>query len=223
MTDHIWFGGFRALAFNKVGLRHKFFGKAWEEPYKNHIVPRRDDEFMQAMKRYNQGKLLKREELTECSAVYDQKCWSEQKEFSIAGVGYIVDERVAEVLSDFDIGPGGMFPYPIYQADEETRITDRWQMLGLGAQKRSFQGDLSKHEFVECLVDGKGERDSIYMIGAPVEDDVLVASSAALQGADLWMEPELLDMFGFSDRLAQALKEAGLARWFDLQRARIVD
>jgi hypothetical protein len=45
------------------------------------------------------------------------------------------------------------------------------------------QRDLDKPnapEFVESLVDGKSERDSIYMIGALVEDDVLLASSAAL-------------------------------------------
>lgn len=167
--------------------------------------------------------MLAREDFTECSAVYDQKCWSKEKEFSRAGVGYIVDERVAELLGQFDIGPGGMFDYPIYEADEVTLIPDRWQMLGLCAHKRSFRGDISEHEFLECLVDGKGEKDSIYNIGAPVGDDVLAFSSAALEGADLWQEPELMHTFGFSDPLAQALQEAGLARWFDLQRARIVD
>lgn len=219
----IWFGAFRATAFNKIGLRHKYYGRPWQEPYKDHIIPLDDETTKAAKQRYFEGELLEREDFPECSAVYDQKCWAREKEFSHAGVGYIVDEWVAELLSDFDIGPWGMFDYPVFEADEVTPIPDRWQMLGLGAQKRSFRGDISEHEFLECLFDGKGEKDSIYIVGAPVGDDVLAFSSAALEGADLWLEPELPDMFGFSDRLAQALQGAGLGRWFDLQRARIVD
>lgn len=222
-SDCVWFGFFRPTAFGIVGLRHKFSGQPWQEPYKDHIVPLHDEVTAAASKRYHRGEMLERNDFTECSAVYDQKYWSRQKEFSRAGVGYIVDQRVAALLSQFDIGAGGMFPYPIYEADEITPIPDQWQMLGLGAQKRSFRGDLSKHEFIECLVDGKGEKDSLYMVGAPVGDDVMAFSSAALEGADLWQEPELLSMFFFSDRLAQALQGAGLDHWFRLQRARIVD
>ena len=221
--NYIWFGSFRAMAFNKIGLRHKYYGLPWQEPYKNHHIPLDHETTKAAKKRYYKGEVLERKDFAECSAVYDQKCWAKEKEFSRAGVGYIVDERVAELLSHFDIGPGGMFPYPIYEADEVTPIPDQWQMLGLGAQKRSFRWDMSEHPFLECLFDGKGEKDSIYNVGAPVGDDVLAFSSAALEGADLWQEPELLSMFCFSDRLAQALQGAGLGRWFDLERARIVD
>lgn len=223
MTDHIWFGGFSPSGFNKIGLRQKYYGRPWEQPYKNHYVPLDDDTNEAARHRYSKGELLEREDFSECSAVYDQKCWARQKEFSRASVGYLVDKRVAELLSHFDIGPGGMFDYPIFEADEVTPIPNQWQMLGLGAQKRSFRGDISKHQFLECLFDGKGKKDSIYMLGAPVGDDVLAFSSAALEGADLWREPEVMNIFCFSERLAQALQGAGLGHWFDLQRARIVD
>ena len=218
----IWFGGYSPAGFNKIGLRHKFYGRPWEAPYKDHVIPPRDEKTKLARKRYGRGELLQREDFAECSAVYDQKCFARQKEFSRAGVGYIVDARVAELLGQFDIGPGGMFSYPIYEADEVTPIREPWWTLGLGAQKRSFRGDISHHEFLKCLVDGKGEKDSIYSIGARVGDDVLAFSSKALEGPELWQEAELMYTFCFSDRLAQALQGAGLARWFDLQRARIV-
>ncbi len=222
-VERIWVGGFPPTSFSKIGLRHKLPGQPWQDPYKNHIIPPEDPVTYQSMKRYDRGELLPREAFTECSAVYDRDRFAKQKEFSRAGVGYIVDERVAEVLKPFDIGPGGMFPYTIYEADEVTPYPKPWWMLGLGAQKRSFRGDLSTHPFLECLFDGKGERDSLYGFAAPVGDDVLVFSPEALEGPDLWQEAELLYSFCFSDRLVQALKDAGLAKWFDLQSARIVD
>lgn len=52
---------------------------------------------------------------------------------------------------------------------------------------------------------------------------MLAFSSAAHEGSDIWHEPELLHTFCFSNRLAQALQDADLAHWFDLQTARIVD
>ena len=224
MTDRIWVGAFGAMAFNKIGLRHKFPGQPWEAPYKNHIVPARSPEFMDAFRRYSDGELVEREAFSECSAIYDAKRFAREKEFSRAGLGYIVDARVAELLEPFDLGPGGIFPYAIYEADEQTPIKDQWWMLGLGAQKRSFRPDKSKHAFLECLFDGKGERDSSYGIMLPMpEDEYLAFSPAALEGADLWTDRELYGAFCFSDRLGQALQEAGLAHWFNLHAARIVD
>ena len=75
--------------------------------------------------KFSKGELVKRDELAECSAVYDSKRFSRQKEFSRAEVTYIVDERVTEVFRPFDLGPGGMFPYTIFEADEVTSISEQ--------------------------------------------------------------------------------------------------
>jgi hypothetical protein len=223
MPHRIWVGKFRATSFNKIGLRHKLPGQDWQAPYKDHIIPLSDPQTTANGKRYARGELIQPQEFAECSAVYDAVRFARQKQFSRAGIGYIVDKQVKEVLEPFDLGPGGLFPYTIYQADEVTPTNEQWWMLGMGAQKRSFCPDKSAHPDLECLFDGKGQKDSLYNIAIPPGDDVLAFSSAALEGSDIWHEPELAISFCFSDRLGQALLDADLSHWFDLQTARIVN
>jgi len=221
MTTHrVWFGKFSSTAFNKPGLRHKYPGQPWEAPYPNHITPNLTAEQTALAKQYNAGILVPRAQLAEASAIYNDKYFATQKHVSGGGFTYIVDEPLAEVLSDFDVGPGGLVPYTIYHADEATPIDAKWWMLGLGAQKNTFQGAQSKN--VEMLFDGGASQDSVYMPLYPHNDD-LAFSAKVLEGPDLWREKCLLYSFGFSDRLGSALVEAGYGDLFGLRTARVVD
>lgn len=215
----IWFGQFAPTAFNKPGLRNKYPGHPWEKPYVNHMVPVYGGAIEEVTERYGAGIFVSRHELVEASAVYDAQCFARQKHVVRTGGVYIVDEPLAELLSQFDVGPGGVFSYPIFEADEKTLFPEKWFMLGLGAQKNTFRGDLSRN--VTLLFDGKGESDSLYSVPYPPCDDDYVYSREALDGADLWREPQLLHSFGFSNRLAMALVEAGYGDLFGLKSARI--
>lgn len=112
-------------------------------------------------------------------------------------------------------------PYPIFEADEVTPIPEKWFLLGLGAQKRSFLPDQST-EF-ETLVDPTPARAGLYSTYAWVKDDEIACSPAALEGADLWAEYRVRNAFFYSAALGQALVDAGYGEVFGLRRARIVE
>lgn len=218
-SDRIWFGQFSNTALNKPGLRHKYPGRPWEEPYKGHIVPLKDDTQSALLKRYNAGLPVAREELAEASAIYDAQCFARQKHVTGGAMAYLVDEPLATLLSGFDTGPGGLIPYTIYEADEVTPIAAKWWLLGLGAQKDTLRGDQSQN--VEMIFDGGGEENTTYAPLHPNDDD-LAFSTTALDGADWWAEKRLLYSFAFSDRLGSALMENGYGKLFGLKTARVV-
>lgn len=216
----VWFGTFSSTGLNKPGLRHKYPGRPWEEPYKDHVVPTKDDEQMSLLKRYNAGLPVDRDELVEASAIYDAKCFAGQKHVTGGAMGYLVDEPLANLLSDFDVGPGGLVPYTIYEADETTPIDAKWWLLGLGAQKDTFRGDKSQN--ADLIFDGGSEQSNVYFPSFPKDDDYAY-SSDALEGSDWWSERRLLNAFAFSDALGTALMEGGYGDLFGLRTARIVD
>ncbi|UWQ41754.1 hypothetical protein K3718_01300 [Leisingera aquaemixtae] len=215
----VWFGQFAPTAFDKPGLRDKYPGQPWEKPYVYHMVPVYGGAIEGVTERYGAGILVPGHELVEASAVYDAKCFARQKHVVRTGGVYIVDEPLAELLSQFDVGPGGIFSYPIFEADETTLFSEKWFMLGLGAQKNTLRGDLSRN--VTLLFDGQGERNNLYSVPYPPNDDDYVYSKGALEGADLWREPQLRHSFGFSNRLGCALIEEGYGELFGLKSARI--
>jgi hypothetical protein len=44
----------------------------------------------------------------------------------------------------------------------------------------------------------------------------------ALAGPDIWVDPQIYETFFVSDGLATALKEAGVARAFELKKCKLV-
>ena len=138
----------------------------------------------------------------------------------MAGFGYLVHDRLADILRRFDIGPGGLIPHVIYQADEVTPIAGQWWYLGLGAQKRSFLPGRSRK--LRTVVDGKGVKDSVYPPGFDHRDDNLTFSTAALAGPGLWAEAELHSCLLMSLPLGQALMDAGPGEAIQLRTAPVV-
>lgn len=216
----IWMGMFPANGFDKPGLRTKFSGYPWEQPYPNHFVPLLDKAMYDIMQRYERGETLPRSALPEASAVYDAKCFARQKPLSRCHICYIAHEPLARFLAQFDTGPGGVVPYPIYEADAVTPIPENWFLLGLGAQKRTFLPDQSTG--FETLVDPTPTRPGLYAPERWGKDDEIACSPAAREGADLWAEAGVYSAFFYSAALGQALVDAGYGAVFGLRRARIV-
>ncbi len=217
---YCWIGQFPATGlFNKPGLRTKFPGREWEAPYKFYVVPPLGDERNLIADRYESGEYVPRSALPEASAVYDAKCFARQKPLSRAQICYIAHEPLAEILSRFDCGPGGVVPYPIYEADEITPIAEKWFLLGLGEQKRSFLPEQSRN--LHAIIEPQGTYPGLWR-GLGTMDDDIACSRVALEGADLWAEPCFKWAFFYSAALRQALVDAGYRALFGLNRVRIV-
>lgn len=221
MTERIWVCSFPHELFDKIGLRHKYRGEPWEEPYPRHIVPQRMVDQLPNLQRYVQGFPVSPDLFPEASAVYSQELFPRGRPVSMAGIAYILNEQVERVFRDFDIGPGGLVPYPIFENDETTPIKARWWIFRFGSQKRSFLPERSKR----CLtiVNGKGVRPSLYRVWPERQDDDLSFSRAALDGADLWAEENLKDGLMMSASLGDRIIAAGLGEVFQIRSALVVD
>lgn len=222
----VWVSNFPQMGLQKVGLRHKYYGEAWENPYEGYRVPLKTETQMANQHRYTLGYPLDRDDHAEASAVYDEKCFAKQKTYCFAGIGHIVDAKVAEVMRPFDLGPLGLIEYPIFEADEKTPIADKWYLLGLGVQKRSIQpqkGNLTPKQShgLDLIWDGGKDKDSLYRLDYDPVDDALVVSKAAQAGPDMWCEAEVKGAIFFSDDLGQALVDAGYRDTLGIRSVRI--
>ncbi len=217
----IWVCSFPGELFDKIGLRHKYRGEPWEEPYKHHIVPQRNVDALPHMERYMQGFPVSSDLFPEASAVYSKALFPNGRPVSMAGIAYIVNAQIERVFRVFDIGPGGMAPYPIYEGDEKTPISEPWWILGLGAQKRSLLPERCAK--IRTIVEGKAGKPSIYRMWAARRDDDLSFSADALAGADLWAEEGLQNALMMSEALGNRIIKAGLGDVFQIRSALVVE
>lgn len=220
MSERIWLSRMGGPHFGIDGLRQKFPGQDWQEPYTRHEVPLLPKDLRKTFRRYIIGEYVPREELVEASAVYDPKYFAGAHTILFTGLGYIVDEPLANLLRQFDLGPGGLSPHPIYEADERTPIAANWFLLGLGAQKQTFLPEQSRN-FDEIAPPDNGKPGK-YMATVAAADDTYAFSAAASEGSDIWCDPTLRYCVLFSDALGSALMDAGYGGVFRLMTARVL-
>lgn len=205
---------------NKVGLRQKYAGEPWEAPYERHIVPPPSEKLSAALWEYSKGYSLDRSQFPEASAVYDWNCFKRKGDLFTAGPFYAVNAKLAEVLSRFDLGEGGLISYPIYEADEVTLVKGEFFLLNFGARKTSFLPEESRA--IEPLYVDKQSGDQVWKVKAVANDGDIAVSPAALEGADLWFEQAIRRKIFMSDELVAALRAAKVNVDFKLNKCRIV-
>lgn len=143
-----------------------------------------------------------------------------------AGGYWVVSSRIADVLRQFDLGGGGLYPVKVFQKDRTTRVDGEYCCVNFGNVKRAVVLDASS-ESIRPGPDeriGEGRYAPMYhkLPFVPVDDEVAV-SSTALQGSDIWVDPMLFNTFFISDRLRGALKKAKMDGAFRLFRCRVID
>jgi len=206
---------------DRPGLRSKLPGVPWEAPYERHRVPLESEAQIEVRHRYYRGEPLLPEEFPEASAIYDPRCFRRMKQMFFAGAAcMVVRERLADVLSQFDLGPIGLIPYTIYEADEVTPHPGPFCLIGLGVQKATFLPEESRNfeNYGQHHKTGK----YVYGVNSDVGDDDIALTAAALDGPDLWVEAGFRGTLWMSDRLAQALLAADFGFDWMLSRCRIV-
>ena len=132
-----------------------------------------------------------------------------------AGCYWVVSSRVADVLRQFDLGGGGLYPVNVYQKDRATRVDGDFYCINFGNVKRAFLPELSP-----LARDWPQGRRVLPWV--PKDGDVAVSADAYV-GPDIWVDPMLFNTFFVSDRLRSALKKAGLDGAFRLFRCRVVE
>jgi hypothetical protein len=133
-----------------------------------------------------------------------------------AGSYWVVSNPVADVLRQFDLGGGGLYPVKVLKKDRKTPIGDRWYCLNFGNVKTAYRGggvNMSPN------IPEPPVSHSAPMI---LQDNRLTLGFDALDGPDIWVDPQIHSIFFVSNRLAMALKAAGVARAFGLKKCRVI-
>jgi hypothetical protein len=124
----------------------------------------------------------------------------------------VVSADFADVLGGFDLGKGGSSKIELYQGNRTELVPGDWYFLNLGCQKQAFRPEHSSGcDHPEVWPAG------LWMPRLPKDGDIAVSASA-LQGCDLWTDPNLVGALFLSGRLEAALKAAKLSR--NVRRAR---
>jgi hypothetical protein len=142
----------------------------------------------------------------------------------------MVSDRMAEVLSEFDFGDGGLVPTPICKRGRSGELRElgfRMHYLRIAARKKTLRptDSVGVTRFLN-------PRNGITLETRPeiwnlprrysIKPDDLVFDRECLDGPDLWVEAGVPVSLFISDRLARALKREKLHTRFDLLRCRVV-
>lgn len=202
----------------KQGLAAKWFGREWDTP--THIAPPTPPGAMESMMRYVRGEPQPSEAFPEALHVFDRKQFEKIGDLFTAGSFYAVKGKLAEVLSKFDLGQGGLIPFLIYQDDKVTPVTGEFFIWSLGAQKNAFLPEQSLK--IRSSGIGQSAMSGQWTVDPNVEDGDIALSAASAGPPDVWCDPRLLWSLFFSDALVTALREAKVNTDFHLHRCRLV-
>lgn len=130
---------------------------------------------------------------------------------------YIVNGTVADILSRYDLGEGGLYPVNVWQSDRATPVEGPWFCWVFGNTKSAF----SKAKSVNMLDRGVAGGEWAKMPYTPADFEVAVTSEA-LSGPDVWLDLRLFKTVFMSRELGDELAAANLGQFFELYRAKIV-
>lgn len=139
---------------------------------------------------------------------YDKIVPAYRDAFKITDAIVVVSPKLRDVLSQFDLGGSGLFEVPIYQSDKTTLSAyPPHYILHVSEAKDCFFPEASEG-VKRFLLWGETEpRPGAPWMPIAGRDRLTVRASAAA-GADLWVDPKLLDRLFFSDRLKRAIDAA---------------
>ncbi len=129
---------------------------------------------------------------------------------------YFVSERCADVLRQFDLGGGHLYPVEVLQKDKITPIGDhKWFCINFGNVKRAFLAEQSNN--IEPFPQNRWAPRAVF-----TDYDGAVAKTALI-GADLWVDPVFWNSIFLSRALGDALKKAKCSSGWGLIKCRVVD
>lgn len=201
----------------KLGTRTKHFGRDWDPA--DEVLPSATQEHLAALRDYTQGKAVRRDLFPEAEAVFNDKLFLRVGDIFCSAGFFVVRSELAEILSRFDLGEGGLIPFPVYQADLATPYPGEFFLLNFGCTKNTILID--RCEDARKFVVDKASGLQIWHINRSKPDGQVVLSPRALEGPDLWFEEAVHNKLFLSDALGQALLDIGMGELFRLTRCRI--
>ena len=136
-----------------------------------------------------------------------------------AGSFWAVSKAAADVLRQFDLGAGGLYPVKVFKKDRQTPIGGEWFCINFGNRKEAVAVPESmsslNDQYIRPGVKG-------WIPKFAIDDGGIAVSKAACSGPDIWIDPQIGDAFFLSDALAMALKTAKADKGFFLHKCRVL-
>lgn len=131
---------------------------------------------------------------------------------------WIVSERAADVLRQFDLGEGALYPVSegVFKKGNKIRLPKEYFCWMFGNKKSAFLSQVSRNVRAP-KIEGLWWN----MPWTPADDDVAV-SGQALPGPDVWLDKMLFQSVFLSGPLGDALDAAGLREAFRLFKCRVI-
>jgi hypothetical protein len=140
------------------------------------------------------------------------------------GGGIYVNRALAEVFRHFDLveGPGenGAIPIQFFLYDRTTPVeADYYALLYGGQRKDGLIPEESKGLREDKLT--TNPRAKWHLMN--IKDGDIAVRSTVRSGADFWGDTNLMSALFLSDRLVQALTDAGARKYFNPIRCRVIE
>jgi hypothetical protein len=203
---------------DRPGVRTKYFEHDWQPA--EFKVPLAPDDVHANMRRAALGFALTRRELPEAAAIWDLKRFKTLGDVFYAGGFLVVRGKLSETLSRFDLGEGGLVPFPVYQADLETPYPGAFFLLNFGCIKDTLLPEQCENARKFLIRKATGVQ--VWHINDSNPDAKVVLSPQALGGPDLWFEEAAHNKIFMSDELGQALQDIGMGEVFGLTRCQVL-
>ena len=221
MSGKVWISS--VLSNNDIGMkqgtRTKFYNHEWNPATLQR--PLSPEEVRQAQMRYVRGFNLGRSDFPEAAAVFDEKRFERVVDLFWVSGFLVVRGALAELISHFDLGEGGLVPFPIYNADLVTPMEGEFFFINFGTRKNSFLPEQS--QLVERMAIDRKTGTQIWDVKSWFKDGDVALSATALEGPDIWFEETVYNKIFMSDELAQALQDVVLAEDWRLKQCHIVE
>lgn len=133
----------------------------------------------------------------------------------VANGYWVVSKKAADVLCQFDLGNGALYPVSVLKQDG-TSYPSKYFSWNFGNVKSALSMDQSTN------LRTFGVAGRIWNLPWVLKDDDIAVTAETLAGPDVWVDPTLFKSLFVSKRLGSALHEASLNKAFKLYRSRVV-
>jgi hypothetical protein len=222
MSDEVYISGiFQNFGLgDRLGTRKKYLGEDWE-PAEDRIPPS-PRHAQEAYTKCGQGYTIRPDQFPEGVAVWNEQAFAKRvKDIWWAGPFLTVNQKIADVISAFDLGSGGLVPVPLFKADLETPWPEKHYYINYGGPKNALVPEASEKVDFEYEIPTTGKKK--YEIAPYMTDYDVALSRAALTGADIWIEESLDSKLFLSGALVDALVAADINVDLRLKKCRIVE
>lgn len=135
-----------------------------------------------------------------------------------AGSFWAVTEAAADVMRQFDLGEGALYPVALFRKDRQTPIAGGFFCLNFGNRRALLLSEQSpRMRHANIRMGGKKGWTPPFV----TNDNDICLSAPVLNGPDIWIDDSVGSAFFLSDRLAAALKKAKANKGFFLSRCGI--